>query len=321
MMAYYIHDLDPFILRVGETWGLRWYGMAYLLAFVVGFFIYRRLAQKGFSDLKPDQVGDFIFGGAVFGVVLGGRLGYMLFYHLDGFVADPLSFFHLSEGGMSAHGGIFGLALYSLWFARRHRVSWLNLGDNLVVVAPLGLLFGRIANFINGELYGRVATVPWAVQFPLELYDRPEMAELAVREAMTINPAWTTVDQVVGAVAGSPELREQLAVTLSPRHPSQIYEAALEGLLLFFILWFMRTRLRLRNGVLTGVFFIGYAVLRSFCELFREPDAPLTGVLTRGQFLSVFLVLVGIGFLVASWKQRVVGPESGQETAQLPSDR
>lgn len=306
MIAYYVHDLDPFIWRVGESWGLRWYGMAYLLAFVTGFFLYRRLAQRGFSDLRPDQVGDFIFGGAVFGVVLGGRIGYMLFYNLDAFLSDPLSFFRLNEGGMSAHGGIFGVALYSLWFARRHHVSWLNLGDNIVVVAPLGLLFGRIANFINGELYGRVATVPWAVQFPLELYDRPEMAELALAEARTIHPEWTTVDQLIGGVSGSAELREQLAVTLSPRHPSQIYEAALEGLLLFLILWFMRTRLRLRNGVLTGVFFIGYAVFRSFCELFREPDAPLTGVLTRGQFLSVFLVLVGVGFLVAARRQPVV---------------
>jgi len=306
MIAYYLHNLDPFILRFSETWGLRWYGFAYLLAFVCGYWLYRRLAVLGYSDLKPGQVGDFIFGGAVFGVVLGGRLGYMLFYNLEGFLANPLVFFRINEGGMSAHGGIIGVALYSLWFARRHRVSWLNLGDNIVVVAPLGLFFGRLANFVNGELFGRPATVPWAVQFPAELYSGPpEMAELAVTEAMALNPAWNSVGAVVEAARHSAELQAQLALTLSPRHPSQIYEALLEGALLFVVIWLLRTRVPSRNGFLTGVFFIGYAVLRSFCEIFREPDAALTGFLTRGQFLSVFLLLMGAAFLVASRKQPV----------------
>jgi phosphatidylglycerol:prolipoprotein diacylglycerol transferase len=301
MFAYYIHDLNPFLIQFTETWGIRYYGLAYLLAFVVGYFLYRRLAEKGYSDLRPDQVGDFIFGGALFGVILGGRIGYMLFYNLSEFLADPLVFFRLNEGGMSAHGGILGLALYSLWFARKHKLSWLNLGDNLVVVAPIGLFFGRLANFINGELYGRVASVAWAVQFPKELYDGPpEMRQLAISEAMSINPAWTTVEAIVENVKTSPELREQLAATLSPRHPSQIYEALLEGALLFAILWFFRTRIKTANGTLTGLFFIGYAVFRSLCEFFREPDAALTGALTRGQFLSVFLILIGCAFLFAA---------------------
>ncbi|MEX1118402.1 MAG: prolipoprotein diacylglyceryl transferase [Terrimicrobiaceae bacterium] len=307
MLAYYVHDLNPFLVQFTETWGIRWYGMAYLAAFFLGFLLYRHLARKGLSDLRPDQVGDFIFGTAFFGVILGGRLGYMLFYNFQGLLADPLVFFRLNEGGMSAHGGIFGVALYSLWYARRHRVSWLNLGDNIVVVTPLGLLFGRLANFINGELYGRVATLPWAVQFPKELYDGPpEMTRLAIAEAMTINPAWNSVQAILDHVSSSPALREQLAVTLSPRHPSQIYEAALEGALLFALLWFLRTRFRLQNGVLTGVFFIGYAITRSFCELFREPDADLVGALTRGQFLSIFLVVMGVGFLLASRRQKWV---------------
>ncbi len=318
MFAYYVHDLNPFLIQFSETWGIRWYGMAYLAAFFLGFLLYRRLARQGFSDLRPDQVGDFIFGTAFFGVIIGGRLGYMLFYNLSAFLADPLMFFRLNEGGMSAHGGIFGVALYSLWFARRHKVSWLNLGDNIVVVTPLGLFFGRIANFINGELYGRVATVPWAVQFPKELYDGPpEMAQLAIDEASAINPSWNSVAAIVENVGQSPELREQLAVTLSPRHPSQIYEAALEGALLFGVLWFLRTRFRLRNGVLTGLFFIGYAITRSFCELFRQPDAALTGALTRGQFLSIFLVVMGVGFLLASRHQK--HPTSGRDGGPSPS--
>jgi phosphatidylglycerol---prolipoprotein diacylglyceryl transferase len=309
-LAYYIHDLNPFLIRFSETWGIRWYGVAYLAAFLVGYWLYKVLVRRGFSDLRPDQVGDFIFGTALFGVVLGGRLGYMLFYDWGGFLADPLIFFRFHEGGMSAHGGILGVALYSLWFARRHKVSWLNLGDNLVVVAPVGLFFGRMANFINGELYGRVTSAAWAVQFPKELYDAPpEMRSLAFREASALNPDWNTVEAVVEAARTSPELQNQLAFTLSPRHPSQIYEAMLEGALLFAILWLMRTRMKIRDGILTGAFFVGYAVFRSFCEIFREPDAPLVGALTRGQFLSIGIAVLGVLFWVAAARQPERSPK------------
>lgn len=312
-LAYYVHDLSPFLIQFSDAWGVRYYGLAYLLAFVAGFYLTKWLAVHGYSQLKPEQVGDFIFGGAIFGVVLGGRLGYMLFYQLGTFLSDPLVFFRINEGGMSAHGGIFGLALFSLWFAWKHKLAWLNLGDSLVVVAPIGLFLGRIANFINGELYGRVTSVAWAVQFPKELYEStPEMRQLAVGEAMSLNPAWTSIDALVAASRVSPQLQEQLAMTLSPRHPSQIYEALLEGLVLFVVLWLMRTKLRLPDGVLTGCFFIGYAVLRSFCELFREPDAALTGVLTRGQFLSLWLVFIGIAFLLVAFRNKLAsGKPSG----------
>jgi phosphatidylglycerol---prolipoprotein diacylglyceryl transferase len=206
------------------------------------------------------------------------------------------------DGGMSAHGGILGLTLYTLWYSYRHKVSWRNIGDNLVVAAPIGLCLGRIANFINGELYGRVASVPWAVQFPKELYGAPaDTVQQVLREASAINPQWTTIEDVAENVRNSPALREVLAGTLSPRHPSQLYEALLEGALLFAILWILRTRLRLPNGVLTGAFFVGYAILRMIAEFFREPDAPLTGLLTRGQFLSIFLVAIGVGFFISAW--------------------
>ncbi|MCX7869535.1 MAG: prolipoprotein diacylglyceryl transferase, partial [Terrimicrobiaceae bacterium] len=195
---------------------------------------------------------------------------------------------------------IAGLALYSLWHARRHGLPWLNLGDNLVVVAPVGLFFGRVANFINGELYGRVAHVPWAVLFPKALYDAPpEVVGRVLAAAREMNAGWDSIE-AVAAAGRPPGLDALLRASLEPRHPSQLYEAALEGAVLFAVLWLMRTRLRLRDGVLTGVFFIGYGLLRSFCELFREPDAPLVAGLTRGQFLSVFLVLAGVGFLLAS---------------------
>jgi phosphatidylglycerol:prolipoprotein diacylglycerol transferase len=302
LFAYYVHHLSPFLVEFAPGFGVRWYGLAYVAAFLVGIALYKRLARQGYSDLQPEAVSDFIIWGAIFGVVLGGRLGYMLLYDFDAFRANPLIFFRLWDGGMASHGGMIGLALYTLWYARRHRVSWRNLGDNLVVVAPLGLLFGRLANFINGELFGRVAAVPWAMQFPKELYIAPvSEQDAALRAAAAINPAWNTIDQIEAASRTSAQLREALAQILTPRHPSQLYEATLEGALLFTGLWLLRTRVRLPNGVLTGVFFIAYAALRITGEMFREPDAPLTGPFTRGQFLSFFLVLLGLGFLISAW--------------------
>jgi phosphatidylglycerol:prolipoprotein diacylglycerol transferase len=300
LFAYYVHNLSPFLIELGHGWGLRWYGLSYVAAFVVGILLYKRLAQKGYSDLKPEVVTDFIVGGAIFGVVVGGRLGYMLFYNFWGFLADPIIIFKLWDGGMSSHGGMIGLLLYTLWYARRHRVSWRNLCDNLVVVGTPGLMFGRIANFINGELYGRATTVPWAVQFPKELYLPESPQNAAIQAATAINPAWNTIERIEEATRTSAPLRGALAEILTPRHPSQLYEAVLEGALLFALLWTLRTRLRLPNGVLLGVFFIAYAIVRIAGECFREPDAPLTATLTRGQFLSIFLILAGIGFIISA---------------------
>ena len=299
LLAYYVHDLSPFLLDFGNGFGLRWYGLAYVAAFFVGYLLYVRLTEQGYSDLAPAQVGDFITGVALFGVILGGRLGYMLLYDWQSFSSNPLVFFKFWDGGMASHGGMIGIVVFTWIYARRKRVSWLNIGDNLVVVAPVGLFFGRCANFINGELFGRVTGVAWAVQFPKELYDAPpETVQHAISEAAALNPQWTTIAAVVDNVRLSPALRQQLGGTLSPRHPSQIYEALLEGALLFAILYILRTRLRLPNGVLTGVFFVCYAILRIFGEMFRQPDAPLTMGLSRGQFLSLFLVAIGAAFLL-----------------------
>jgi phosphatidylglycerol---prolipoprotein diacylglyceryl transferase len=302
MLSYYVHDLSPFLLRFSESFGVRWYGLAYVAAFFFGILIVRHLSQLGYCDIPAPKVSDFIIGGAIFGVLLGGRLGYMLFYDLENFLRNPLIFFRVMDGGMSAHGGILGLTLYTLWYSHRHKVSWRNIGDNLVVAAPVGLFLGRLANFINGELYGRVASVPWAVQFPKELYEAPpEKLQLVLTQAAKINSQWVSIEDVIENSRHFPELRAQLAASLTPRHPSQLYEAALEGLVLFAVLWILRTRCRLRNGILTGVFFVGYAILRMIGEVFRQPDAPLTGPFTRGQFLSLFLVLVGLGFFLSAW--------------------
>ena len=303
LLAYYIHDLSPFLIHIGG-FGLRWYGLAYLAGFIVGILLYKHLAKRGYSDLRPDQVTDFITMGALFGVLLGGRLGYMLFYDADRFLHDPLIFFRVWEGGMASHGGILGLTLYTIWYARRHRLSFRNLADNLVVVGPVGVFFGRCANFINGELYGRVTDTFWAVQFPKEiLIYPPEHLERLLSKTVAVDPSLGSPEAVIAGVASSQPLRELLAVEIAPRYPSQLVEAGLEGLFLFALLWMLRTRVRLANGILTGVFFIAYAVVRFLGECFREPDAPLTGILTRGQFLSLFMILIGIFFLLwARWK-------------------
>jgi phosphatidylglycerol:prolipoprotein diacylglycerol transferase len=295
MLAYYIHQLSPYIVRFSDRFGLHWYGFAYVMAFVCGYWVYHWLARRGYGELPPEKVGDFITYAAIFGVMLGGRLGWIIFYGWDDVRAHPLKALKLWEGGMASHGGIMGLVIFTFVYARMHRISWPALGDNLVVVAPIGLFFGRCANFINGELWGKPATVPWAVQFPKEFENRsPEYARL--------------VDQ---AYAHDPVALQALSRLLPPRHPSQLYEAFLEGVVLFTILWLIRTRTRAPVGLLTGVFFIGYAVLRIIGEIFREPDVGinLTWGMSRGQFLSLFLILIGAGFIAYAWKtRRYIGP-------------
>lgn len=253
LLAYYVHDLDPFLIRFGNGLGIRWYGTAYALGFICCWWLYRWLARRGYSELRPEQVADFITWAAACGVILGGRLGYMLLYSWPAWRADPALVFRVWEGGMASHGGMAALLLFTWWYARRHRVAWAGLADNLCVVGPVGLCFGRIANFIIGELYGKPATVPWAVVFP-----------------------------------GDP----------LPRHPSQLYEAALEGAVLFAVLWAVRLRVPMPRGVLAGLFFILYAIARIAGEIFREPDpAWAVGRLSAGQFLSLFLVAVGAAFI------------------------
>ena len=305
-----MHKLDPFIFHVTDTFGPRWYGMAYVCAFICGYALLLWLSRRGYADLPRQQVGDFITWAALFGVMLGGRLGYVLFYKPE-MLRDPLSIFRVWEGGMSAHGGMLGLVLFTLFYARKHHLAWTNLGDNLCVTAPIGLFFGRCANFINGELYGRATNVKWAMQFPKELLDAPNSAEAerAVAATQAIDPAINSPEAILHAVQTNRHVVGALRPILTPRHPSQLYEALLEGVVLFAILWFVRTRTRQPNGVLTGLFFICYAIFRIVVENFREPDASLIGPFTRGQFFSFFLVLLGIAFIFVA-KRRPVCPKN-----------
>jgi len=303
MLAYYLHNLDPFIFRIYGNVGPRWYGMAYVLAFVFAWLLLRVLSRRGYLDLPVSALGDFVTWVAFFGVMIGGRLGYVLFYRPE-MLHEPLSILRVWEGGMSSHGGIIGVVVFTLVYSRRHKLPWTNPGDNLCVVAPIGLFLGRCANFINGELYGRVTNVSWAMQFPKELLDVGNAAEAdrALAACQQIDPSIRSVDSIIESVRTNPKIADALRGILTPRHPSQLYEAALEGVVLFSILWFVRTRFRTPNGFITGLFLIVYSILRIIVENFREPDAPLVGMFTRGQFFSFFTVVIGIGFIV--WSRR-----------------
>jgi len=262
-LAHWVHDLSPFVIQFTDTIGIRYYGLAYLLGFVGGAVGLHLYARRGRSQLPAPLISDFIIA-IVIGVMAGGRLGsYLLYEGWRTFGSDPFALFRVWEGGMASHGGFAGVALAMAWFARRYKLSFLHLSDLIVSVAPLGLLLGRIANFINGELWGKISSVPWAVIFP---HSAPE---------------------------GTP------SALIAPRHPSQLYEAALEGaLLLAFVQWrFWRSGVVARQpGRLAGEFLIAYAVLRMLGEHFREPDLgidPILG-LSRGTFYSFFLILTGV---------------------------
>jgi phosphatidylglycerol---prolipoprotein diacylglyceryl transferase len=255
-------QFDPVIVQLGPL-SIRWYALAYILGLVIGWRVVRRLVQTPPVVATPLQVDDFLTW-ATLGVVLGGRLGYVLFYQPGVYLAHPLSIFAVWEGGMSFHGGMLGVAIACTLFCRKEKIPLLGFADRLAIVAPIGLGLGRLANFVNGELWGRPAPdwLPWAMIFP--------------RAGMV------------------------------PRHPSQIYQALLEGALLLTVMAILARRegLRQRFGLLTGVFLCGYGVARIIGECFREPDAFLgflTFGTTMGQILSVPMILAGI-WLIARAK-------------------
>ncbi|MDB6072276.1 MAG: Prolipoprotein diacylglyceryl transferase [Verrucomicrobiales bacterium] len=307
-LAEYLHRLNPVLIRFTESIQLRWYGIAYVMGFMAGWWLLVRWARKGVGELRESEVADFITYAALFGVLLGGRLGYMLLYARTEFLENPLTFFKITNGGMASHGGIAGLFFFTLYFAIRHKRSWTGLGDNLVCAAPIGLFFGRIANFINGELYGRMTHVAWAMKFPEEAtrwrLDSPDpdiaAKAAAVRGLAIENGAdpeyWP--EQIMSLSRGSNAFAEGLRPLLTARHPSQLYAAALEGVLLFAILYTIREKYpKAPHGLLTGLFFICYAILRIIDEQFREPDRHIYGF-TEGQYYSLFMIAVGIAFLI-----------------------
>ncbi|MGY8642817.1 MAG: prolipoprotein diacylglyceryl transferase [Verrucomicrobiales bacterium] len=332
--THYVHSWDPFMVQFSEKWGIRFYGFAYVLGFFAAFLILRWFSRRGYSEMPEEKVADFITFAAIVGVMLGGRLGYMLFYDWDNFMRNPTIFFNFLGGGMASHGGILGLVIFTWFYAKRTKLSWAGIGDNLVVVAPLGLMFGRLANFVNGELYGRVSQVKWAMKFPSELRHQDEgqspmfsaarvveianhvgtvdsevgrkSQEILTNETIPLGEARYLITKIlIGASEKSQAVRDVLGEFLNPRHPSQLYQAAGEGLLLFLILFLVRIRFKnLYHGILTGLFFILYAIARIVAENFREPDAPLVGSMTKGQFLSTFMIAIGAAFIIWAMKTK-----------------
>lgn len=302
--------LDPVALDFPGPIDVRWYGLGYLAGFFVAYLILRRLAQRGFLRMEPDAAGDLITA-LVLGVILGGRIGYILFYDFADFAANPARIFRIWEGGLSFHGGLLGVIVATWWFTRRHKIPFFNLGDGLALAVPFGIFFVRVANFINGELYGRPAgpDVPWAMRFPTD----PEALRALGLEGRGMRDREEALQAAYDSGAW-----DAVAAQVPLRHPSQLYEALTEGLLLGLILWgvFALTRrrgIRLPDGTYGGIFLLGYGVFRSFVELFRQPDAqfrdagdPLgtvLGPLTMGQTLSALMILGGLGILVWSWRR------------------
>ena len=255
-------DIDPILFQIGP-FAIRWYALAYIAGLILGWRYLMRLAQtktiwpKKKPPFTSEQADDLLLWVAL-GVILGGRIGYVLFYNLGYYLSNPGDIIAVWNGGMSFHGGFLGVVGAIYLYARRHKINLWSLADGVAAVAPLGIFFGRLANFINGELWGRTTDVAWAVVFP----------------------------------TGGPV----------PRHPSQLYEAALEGILLFVLLRFLthHTTALSRPGLISGTFFVGYGLSRIFVEFFREPDAHigyLYGPVTQGMLLSVPMILVGAGVI------------------------
>jgi len=249
-------DIDPVAIAIGPL-AIRWYALAYIVGLVAGWQYIGLFLRQPPHIMSRAQLSDFVTW-AIIGVIAGGRLGYVLFYQTSYYLENPLQIFVVWHGGMSFHGGLIGVVAAIVWFARRRAIPMFALADLVACAAPIGLFLGRLANFVNGELYGRVTDAPWGVVFPNG-----------------------------GAL---------------PRHPSQLYEAALEGVVLFIVLFSIVrfTRARTRPGLVMGLFLIGYGAARIFVELFREPDVQigfLAGGTTLGQWLSVPLVIAGAYFV------------------------
>jgi len=263
--------IDPVALQVGPV-AIRWYALAYIVSLLFAWWYCRKLANarpEGREIMSSRDVDDLLFW-ATLGVVLGGRLGYVLFYKPGYFISHPMEILQLWQGGMSFHGGLLGVILAIILFSRARKLNLLSIGDLAACATPVGLFLGRLANFINGELWGRTTDVSWAMVFP----------------------------------TGGP----------LPRHPSQLYEAFLEGIVLFLIIWIVRRRTGAldRPGELGGWFCAGYGGARFIVEFFRQPDAHLgyiLGPFSMGQLLSVPLILFGL-YLIRRARSRT-GAENG----------
>jgi phosphatidylglycerol:prolipoprotein diacylglycerol transferase len=274
--------LDPVALDLG-FFELRWYSLAYLAGIFIGYWYLLKLIKQPGSPMARRHADDLVFYAAL-GIILGGRIGYVLFYNLSYYLQNPLDILKLWDGGMSFHGGMIGTVLGILYLSRKEKLQWLRVHDYVACCVPFGLFFGRLANFVNHELWGAPADVPWAVRFP--------------------------------------EIIDGMLVVGPPRHPTQLYEAILEGVVLFAILaWmFWKTQARYEPGKLVGAFTFFYGLFRFLIEFVREPDAQLVGFaqstgLHMGQWLSLPMIILGAWLMwTAKSRRQRVEPIAGSES-------
>ncbi|RME15535.1 MAG: prolipoprotein diacylglyceryl transferase [Bdellovibrio sp.] len=335
----YIHNLKPFAIQFTETFGIRWYGLSYLAGFIAGGLIMYWLAKRGKTPLPKEKVADYITVLAI-GTMIGGRLGYCIFYAPELFTKWTSEFpywgvLEVHKGGMASHGGIIGVILASMYYANKLKIPKLHMLDLTVFGGSLGIFFGRIANFINGELYGRAVKshIPWAVKFPQELYrwaaESPDklkklgpvieaIGPVHLQDGRTLHPSvetwkeWVStfptqdrvyvyIDKIIQAVQqGNQKVIEKLAPLLTVRHPSQIYQALMEGLLVFLLLVWIWRKPR-KPGVIAACFGIFYAIARIIGEQFRMPDVQIGYQifgLTRGQILSIVMLIAVLIFFI-----------------------
>jgi phosphatidylglycerol:prolipoprotein diacylglycerol transferase len=323
-----VHDFDPVLFHIFGDVGVRWYGLSYILGFIAAYMMMVWLTRRQKAGMSPDLVSDFITYIAL-GTIIGGRLGYVIFYSPDLFLKFKADFpfwgvFAVNEGGMASHGGMIGIVLATWLFSRRHGLNFLYLLDLTAVSGPIGVIFGRIANFINGELVGRPAPpdLPWAVKFPQDILlwpkESPEKLKglSTVVEKMGVDPAvWNKEIEQMGSDPqakqhvydglsniitqiqhGHADVKNAIAPLLTPRHPSQLYAALLEGVLVFLVLFFLWRKPR-KPGFIAASFILLYALVRISDEYFRMPDAHIGYQifgLTRGQILSIVMFIVGL---------------------------
>ena len=309
--SYSLHDLAPFLFRYNDgqsdVFVARWDGLAYVAGFALALLLLKRFAARGYLRIAPGEIFDFTSTVALLGVLLGGRLGYLVLFDGERFSGNLGLLVQLSQGGTLFHGGLLGVAVVTAFQAREKKVSWLHLGDNLVTVAPLGICLGRLASFMDGDLFGRVTRVPWAVLFPAEIHLPSFQPAQATRLAVERLPL-SSFD-IMQVAHATPRVMDELLLILNPRHPSQLYAAALEGLLLFVILYTVRTRARQPpEGLLCGLFFFLHSVFHIGVGFFREPRAadPMWLGLAQGQLLSLPLMLVGLGLIRWSLSRRAL---------------
>lgn len=298
---------SPFAIQFSSTFGIRWYGLAYLAGFIITYYVALSVLKNDPSKPSKDLISDFIFTAAV-GTVIGGRLGYCVFYQpslLTEFTSSVPFWGALAiqEGGMASHGGMIGIVLACIYFAKKNNLNPLRLMDVTVLGGCIGVFLGRIANFINGELYGRITDVPWGVRFPREIFtwNSEELTKLTpVVSALPQRPTSLTdlIESSINAAReGNAAVIETLNNVLPLRHPSQLYEAGLEGLIVGILLIAVYKMYDAKPGECTKWFFIFYGIARIIGEQFRMPD-PHIGYqvfgLTRGQILSFGLIAAGI---------------------------